>query len=252
MTRTILDIGQSVASLAGGAVPQALVGNNDRIATRILTSIRHTGAELSRVKSPEGGGWTMLELEASITTIPGRRDYPLPEGFTHVIGQTLWSDSDFRSARGSLTPQEWRLRRSNYYSGFTGLRQNFRVRRVGDRRVLSLDHIPGTEEVVVFEYVSNAWVVDGTTGLTRVDIGSDSDKTVFDPDVVELGALHKYQETIGSGAYGTTLDRYEIAREEAFSDDRQVEDIILGRLDSDDDRDYGLPLIGGLYQFVDS
>lgn len=226
MARSALSIAQAAAALAGGLTPTSLVGSTDRTAIRFLTVLRHTADELTRMTNTDGGSWSVLEREHSFETVAGQEAYTLPADFTRALQSTLWTPSAYRSARGSLSPSAWRLRRSDYYRNRTAWRYDYRIRQDGLTHQMLLDPVPEDVQPFIFEYVSGAWL-QSSAGVRQTDVLDDSDVPVLPTDILELGSLYRYLESRGED-YGTVLARYELARDKQFGLDNEAETIYLG------------------------
>ena len=105
-TATVLEIAKNVAASIGFQPPDTLRSNQDPNSRLLLSLINRGGRVLAAKRGPFGESWVELTREHVIETVAGQADYPLPEGFSNLITDTVWDRSTYREAPGPLTPQQ--------------------------------------------------------------------------------------------------------------------------------------------------
>jgi hypothetical protein len=117
--------------------------------------------------------------------------YPMPAGFDRITDRTQWDKSKHWEMLGPETPQQWQWLKSGYIS--TGPR--VRWRRMGN----FLQTWPGlsTAEYLGFEYVSNLWAQNATTGTGQSAFLLDTDTAIFDDRLLISLTKRKYKQAKG-------------------------------------------------------
>lgn len=186
MRYTTLEIIQQAAVEMGFQKPLAAVTSTDDTALQLVALLRAVGEELVRDHE-----WQSLLGEFTMTTTAGLDTYSLPTDWSRPINQTEWSRTNHWRLSGPKSSQEWQTLKGGLLA--SGPRTRFRFK--GNKIVFH--PVPGADESIALEYISNAWVLDGSTGLPKSVIQSDSDKHLFDDRVLIDGLKLKTFEIKG-------------------------------------------------------
>lgn len=203
----LLSLCQSVAGEAGFDVPTTIAANSDTEAVLLMAMANKTG-RLLRYRA-----WQVLQKEATILTASGTDNYALPDDYLKLINDTLWDRSNYWQVRGSLSPQDWQA----YQSGLiqTTVRKKIRIK---GNRVYVFPTPSVDNEELVYEYVSKNWVTD-MNGLNPSErYAADTDVSLINDDVIQLGTLWRYLERRGF-AYQEVKDEFERQVDICFGSD---------------------------------
>jgi hypothetical protein len=188
-----------------------LWGSKQPTARRVIAQARRAHWELLRRTA-----WAATVVEHEFTA-NGQSNYPFPPDFYKIINDTVWERTRYWQMRGALSPQQWQLYRSSIYGRAT-LWRRWRVRvpegqAVGSAAVFEVDpRVAATDTTskFVYEYQS-AWAIrQGGSGTMVPDWTGDSDVSLLDESLVELGTRWRMARRIGL-AYDEEKDEYERA-----------------------------------------
>jgi hypothetical protein len=104
---------------------------------------------------------------------------------------------------GPLTPQAWQLEKSGLVQSVMDDFYRVTLRRTDNTRVVTFDASAASAgasssvETRVFEYVSNAWVWASASAEYKTEFEADTDKTVFDDILFELGMTWRLKKMWG-------------------------------------------------------
>ena len=140
-----------------------------------------------------GGGWA---------------DYPLPEDFGAFPERSAWH-------RGPLgEPGAPRYRLSAPVAA-------------GARR-LRLEPEPTAASDIGFGYLANRWVGSADGGVFRTAIVEDTDRPLFDGNLMEMDLVWRFKQTRGL-AFAAELAEFEIERDRRFAADAGSRDVQIAR-----------------------
>ena len=181
-------------------------------------------APSATVIAVDPGGTQVTVDQACTSTLAGASlnfcqiAYPFPTDYDHSTNQTYW-DRQYRwQMLGPLTPQEWQVLKSGIAP--TGPRRRFRVQ--GNQFLL--DPPPTTNNVLVYEYISNGFCVPNGTLVTPEAAAFqtlwtlDTDVGVLDENLMTLGVKWRWLRAKGFD-YGEEKQTYDRAVERAASRD---------------------------------
>lgn len=198
MAATALEICQAVADVVGMKAINSLIGNPEAHAKAMLRLLNRGGRVLSAERDAWGAGWVVLTREWQFQTVVGQEEYAVPEDFQQLVDRTVWDRSTYREARGAMSPAQWQTHRSGLVESVT-IAPNYRLRRntAGTGRAIWLDPVPSTQDTLVLEYVSDAWVLsaDGTT--VRNEVQQDTDRILFDTSLMEMDLEWRFKKSRG-------------------------------------------------------
>lgn len=184
--KTLLQIIQTVAAELNLPVPQGAVSATDQSVIKLVALARATCDDLLAEYD-----WQQLQRTYTFSSVDGVDSYSLPSDIERFINGTFYDRTSRWPLPGPISPNVWQsFKASQVSSPF----ESFRV--YGDK--LWLTPAPGsTTYTFAFEYVSNQYVKDGTTGVTKADFTQDSDVCLFDHRLLVYGVKLKFLASIG-------------------------------------------------------
>ena len=227
--RTMLEIARDAADVSGVGAPASLIGNQEPGARAIVSLLNRAGNNMARMRNAWGGGWTALTREFTFQTVAGQEAYALPDDYQALVDGTIWDRTEFREARGTLSPQQWQRNRSGLIDTVT-LAPYYRLRRgAGGETQIFLDPVPGEADDLVLEYVSENWLRDGrTSGTFRRRMGADTDVPLLPDDLLEMSLIWRFKEAQGL-TFAAQLAEYELEVKRRMADDAAVRPVNIGR-----------------------
>ena len=242
--KSVLQIAQAVTDVVGMQQLATLVGNQSPHARAMRTLLNWGGQSLARERNAWGGTWSVLTREWVFNTVPGQEEYALPIGFVSPIDGSIWDRSQYREARGTLSPQEWQERKSGLIASLA-ITTNFRFRRDtrGTGRSIWLDPVPEDTKTLVIEYTSDQWVISQNNQNSYSEIQDDTDQVLFDPDLIEIDLTWRIKQSRGL-SFGAELAEFELKRDRRMADDAGPADIRIGRSSEFDRIEYLVPDTG--------
>jgi len=215
MAKTVLQIGNAVASACGLPQQTTLNGSSNQNAMRILQSVKDgAGRDVFR-----GQDWVNLQSEHTFATDASSSYDELPSDFDRLINGTLWDRTNERPLVGPVTAQQWQRYESGL-DGLTGLTLLFRI--VGDGagdKVIKIYPSTSTGSTIAFEYISNKYVGDINTGQSPKDaVDADTDYFLFDDDLVEVAATWRLLRNLGM-TYADEKIEFEALMDERSAND---------------------------------
>jgi hypothetical protein len=216
---SLLTICQAVAEEVGVNAPSTIVGSTDRTAKQLLRLANRAGKIIAKKD------WPVLSLEWTFTTEADEASYALPDDFGRMLSETAWDRTNYWQLRGSLSAQEWQIRKSALVTTAT-TRKRFRIKAASGVRKFFIDPTPDAEEELVFEYISTQWCQDsGGTGQTK--FAADSDVARISEDLIELSVLWRFREAKGLD-YEEARAEYDAQLDSTFAEDRVAPTLNLG------------------------
>lgn len=214
---SLLTICKAVANNAGFAEPSSIVGNSDATARQLLALANVAGTALAKVP------WQILQKEYTFATAIGTPDYALPTDYGWFQNDTAWDRTTFWALRGSLSAVDWQA----YKSGLppSSIHTRFRVK----AGRMFIDPTPTAIENMVIEYISNAWVLEGSTPRTAFTL--DTQTSVIDEYLVQLDLTWRFLNRKGL-AYAEEKLEAEEQIELAIGHDVPQNPICLGDYDA--------------------
>lgn len=220
MTRPVLQIAADVAHIVGIRAPSTLQGVSERSDQALLALLNQSGPQLAGMSGPFFESWPGLVKRATITTVAGLAEYPLPQDFVSLIEDTMWDASTTWPAAGPLTPREWQ----SVTLGLTGsgtLTPLYRLSAALDaqgRQVIALHPTPAELRHLPYEYRSSAWLrADPTTPPARALVQQDSDIPVFPAHLMVLDLVWRWRKARGL-PFAADLADYELERDRQFAE----------------------------------
>jgi len=219
---------KAAAGVIGVKAFVKLRGNADPDARSMEARFNRAGQAMTRMRNTLGASWTALTQEFVFETIPGVAEYRLPDGFQSIIDGTVWDRSTYREMRGTLSPQQWQEVKSGLIESVR-IAPFYRIRRsAAAGRTLWLDPTPAGRDEIVLEFQSAHWVESADRSTYRYAIESDTDKTVFDDDLLEMSVLWRFKQSRGL-TFAVELAEYEQEVMRRFAEDAGARAIRVGR-----------------------
>jgi hypothetical protein len=153
-----------------------------------------------------------LTLSDTPTLTFGKTKYALPADWDRQADRTHYNKNKRWEMMGPETAQQWAWLQSSYIS--TGPRQRYRI--LGG--YFQIWPIPGTSEVLAYEYYSTGWVTS-STGTVKTSFTTDLDTCVFPDRLMILGLKRKYFEIKGFDTRAFTRD-YDAELDRAKANDQ--------------------------------
>lgn len=196
---TLLTICQNVADEIGIPRPTAVIGSSDPQIRQLLRIANRVGDTLYKAHE-----WTILQRLHSFNTVASTAEYALPSDFGHFIDNTAWDSTNYWDMRGPLSPQEWAVRKYGII-GASAFRKRWRLKRTasGNTDTFFIDPTPTTADALVYEYLSNGWVIKNSDSTVTNAWVADADTTVFDEYLFEMGMIWRWQSRKG---FDVTID----------------------------------------------
>jgi len=217
---TLKSICENVAADLGIDAPlPPIFGSRTPVNRRLFAQARKAAKSLARKTQ-----WTALVVEHQFTA-DGSADFELPEDFWWLVDATAWEVSRYWSMRGAMSPQQWRFYKNSIYGRATIWRR-WRIRLPSGAvpgaagAKFSVDPpVPAGDHTsrFVFEYVSTNWCLTAN-GTTAADWTADTDRSLLDEDVIELGTRWRMLRRLGL-SYDEDKDEYERELEKLVSRD---------------------------------
>lgn len=161
--------------------------------TGLSTAYQVTGTGIPNnvfISSVDSGTQVTLDQEANqsgtgVTLTFSQTKYTMPSDYDRQIDRTHWDKTQHWEMLGPETPQQWEWLTSGYIS--TGPRVRYRI--FGSR--FQIWPPQGTEHLLGFEYISNAWALSAA-GVAQTSFTADADTCIFPDRLMVLGLKLKY------------------------------------------------------------
>lgn len=171
MARTLTQLCQEVMRVTGYNPPSTFQSSQTPDAKRLVALVNEVGNELtSRHK------FRRLTFESTIST-SATAIYSLPSDLYEIVNDTLWSRTETEQALGPLTEQDWQMLKGT--DAVTALVPEWRLQYTQGSPTLVFLEEPGTQ-TIVFEYRSNAWVVNTTSSAVATLWTNEAERTLLD------------------------------------------------------------------------
>ena len=193
MSETLLDIVQTAFGELVLTAPTSVINSTDEFAQGMLAAVLSSGRDLVR-----RGEWGVLNTLATMPTVAGQSDYPLPADYYRMVDDTVWDRSTHWFVGGPLSPQADRFIRESQV-GTAAIYRRFRL--LG--RTIRITPTPvDASGLIVFEYLSRYWTVGSgaNAGKTGLLFAADTDTTVFDFDLVVKACKWRWMAAKGQDA----------------------------------------------------
>ena len=187
---TLLSIARDVADEIGILAPDALIGNADLTARRIMACAKAAGEELYRKAD-----WSILQREHVFETVADEENYPVPDDFGRAVQTTAWDRTAYRAIRGRSP----RPSGSGAAPAISGCRHAVHFRLLvgplaGSILLEPVPTVTGTE--LIYEYVTNQWA---ESDVRRGQAGwlADTDEIRLDNELFRRELLWRVKRALG-------------------------------------------------------
>lgn len=179
---SLLTMIQDACVIVGIPKPSSVIGNADESIQLMLALANQEGRTLSK-----RGDWTLLQKEATFTTVYGQEAYDIStiaSDFERFLNQTFFDRTEDERVFGPMTPQTWQAKKT------LSIATSFSDYRVRGGQLL-LYPTPGGANDVYFEYVSNGWC-QSSGGTPQSAWAADDDTGVLPEHVMQLGIQWRF------------------------------------------------------------
>lgn len=138
----------------------------------------------------------------------GKTKYTLPSDYLRMVNRTQYDKSRRWALAGPATAQEWEWLQSSYIS--TGPRIRYRV----FSGYLQTWPVIATNDLISYEYISNGYAIDFSTGLPKTTFTADTDTYVWPDRLMQVAIKYRYLAQRGldaTGAYDDFMRLFGIA-----------------------------------------
>lgn len=185
----LLDICKRVMAEVGWPVPSGIAANTDATAQQIFAIANTEVRQLSELFS-----WPHLEVEYQFPTVAAQSIYIFPADFRVLAQQSLFDASEYFQLKGSVSVQEWHLRRFGLLANLS--RTAFRLAYPLGAPAIHFSPAPTTVRTLVSVYNSSEYVwKDDDTSLPLYV--ADTDTSKIPEQYVELGVKWRFRRAKG-------------------------------------------------------
>jgi hypothetical protein len=195
MAKSLIQIVQAVTGELLLNSPNAVLTSTDQNVQQLKALVIAACDELA-----DGYDWNQLLKEHTITTTAGVSLYNVPSDYLRFPSNSQWNQSLNEPIFGNTSTSVWRALKSGI--GIVGPHSMFRM--IGGQ--VEVMPTPQSVQTYKFDYFSNAYVIDGASGVRKQEFTLDSDKTVFhDRLIINLTKL-KFLQTKGFDTRAAATD----------------------------------------------
>lgn len=211
----ILEIAQESADICAVQRPTDLFNSSIQNDMLFASVVKSALSSLMR-----HAGWQALTREAVFRTFEGKKDYLIDDiapDFHSLVNGTMYIKDDNQMTIGAITEEKWANEKLHSSSDRMFKIQNNMIRFIDDM---------GCKELH-FTYKSNAVCMDGKTGEPKAQITKNTDIPIFDPYLVKLGIIWRWNKRSGMD-YQEEFNEYQRELNKSFAETKAVGDIFLG------------------------
>jgi hypothetical protein len=202
MQKSLIQIISQVTQELNFPTPTSVVSSQDSNILKLYAFVQAVCDDLLHEYD-----WNFLQQRYTFSTVNGQSVYPWPSDYYRSIDGTFFDQTNRWPLKGSLTPTQWEIVQT--FNVSVSPFERFRV----FNGKINLFPVPNTSTYMfVFDYISNNYVIDGNTGLTKGTFSQDADLCSFDHRLMIYGVKLKYLSGIGQPIdmaikdYGRALD----------------------------------------------
>jgi hypothetical protein len=199
MASTVLWAIQQASMEMGLPKPNDAVANLDLTIQQLVALLNAAGTEMTL-----GYPWQQLNKTLTITTVAGQDSYALPADFNYFLFQTQWDRTNHWPLMGPKSAQEWEWLKGGLLSSAPRIRYRINA---GQFQIHPVPAVGAATLTLAMEYVSNAWLVNGSNpALTYDAIHADDDILLLDPWLCVKFLKLKFWEAKGLATDAYTKD----------------------------------------------
>lgn len=208
---TVLQIVRDVCSEIGLTQPNTAVGSSDLQVVQLTALVNREGKELAG-----RGQWEELVREQTFVSIAAEDQGALrgglvsaANGMKYIVNETVWDRTGQYKLAGPTGASRWQAEKA-----FTTAGPYARYRVRGNH--LFMLPAPTAGRTLVFEYLSENWVIDTAGLVTRNKFTMDDDYPLLDSNLITLGGIWRWKKSKGL-EYAEDFQTYEYAVVDALS-----------------------------------
>lgn len=205
---SLLSIVSSFAGRNGIPAPSTVIGNTDTNVIQILRLLEEEGNDLCK-----RGNWNVLTREATHTTLAAADQGAIasiaPIYYRNILNDTIW-DRSGKMPIYVIDDEDWQAIQAMV---MTGTPYRYRLR--GGR--LLATPTPTAGLTWAFEYISSAWILNGSTPVQY--FVADTDTMLLPEDLILQGLRWRYMREKGL-EYAELYATYEKQVEYALATER--------------------------------
>lgn len=205
---SLLTIVQKHVRRTGLPVPTTVVGNTDPQVAQILNLLEEECVELG-ARHP----WKGLTNEATFLSLAAESQGTLASlgsgptttnAIRFILNDIMWNRTLRLPVFGPIDPQKWQQIKANT----TVSLQQYRIRGVttGTQATLLITPAPSAGQTIAFEYITDNWVLNGSTPAAA--FVADSDTILIPESLVLAGLKWRWKKEKGLD-YAQDFDSYE-------------------------------------------
>lgn len=200
---SLLTVVESFCTRTGLSVPSSVIGSTNTQIRQILGLVHEIVEEIVG----DSYTYSALQYQTTFTTVEGHDQGALstlaPNGFQHIIPDTVWNRSADLQVLGPVSAQEWQ---NLLAQGYTGTCYRYRVQG-GNLHLIPSVTASAAGETIAFEY-SSTWAVKDSGGNPKAQFTEDTDTFALPEDILLLGLRWKWREEKGLD-YGSLRESYQ-------------------------------------------
>ena len=214
----ILTIAQDAADICAVQRPTTLINSNIQNDQLFASVVKSTLDSLMRHAT-----WQQITRDATFQTYEGQREYlwdNIVPDFYSLVGETLYMKDNMRFVIGAISEELW-AREKQFHTPEIDILfkiQNNKIKFLKDVGNLTFH----------FTYKSNAVCYDAKTEEPKSKITADTDVPVFDPYLVKLGIVWRFNKRSGLD-YAEEYNEYQRELEKSYSATKAAGDIMLNQ-----------------------
>lgn len=205
---TMLTAVQQFCLRTGIPKPATVVGSTDTRVLQVQAILEEIGNDLS-----SRGGWQGITFEASLTTTAaedqGAMSSIATNGFRYIKNQTIWDRTIRLPVCGPMDAEEWQALKALFVNG---PRYRYRIR--GDHLLVNPN--PPASSAWYFEYVSQNWIINGST--YKQYFTADDDTMLLPETLLLMGLRWAWKKEKGLN-YEQDFETYEMQVKDAIGRD---------------------------------
>lgn len=196
---SLLDLCRRVMAETGWPVPSAIASNSDATAQQIFAIANTELRQLSEMFN-----WPHLEVEYTFPTVAGTYLYLFPNDFRVLAQQGLFDASQYYRLKGSVSLQEWQLRRYGMLGNLG--RTAFRLSYPLGAPAVQLSPTPTGVQNFVAVYQTGQYARNAANASIPI-FATDTDTSKIPEAYVELGVKWRFRRAKGLD-YSAELAEY--------------------------------------------
>lgn len=212
----ILQIAQDAADICAVQRPTSLFNTNMQNDQLFASVVKSTLDSLMR-----HADWQAITRDTSFTTSQGQTEYLLDNiapDFHCLVGETLYIEDNMRFVIGAITEERWAREKQFHVPEIDVL---FKIQ---NNKIKFAKDVGAT--TFHLTYKSNAVCYDAVTEQPKSNITANTDVPVFDPYLVKLGIIWRWNKRSGLD-YAEEYNEYQRELNKSYAETKSAGDIKL-------------------------